>query len=157
MMFNIKTIFCFIFLSFILSACENNTYKNYYSFENGIWNTDSVVNFTFPINDTTKYYDISLKIRHTVYYEYQNLFLFLDNLSQDTVEIMLAEKSGKWLGNGINDIREFEFLLEQKKQFFELKKYTLSVEQAMRYGNLEKLRDLNHILDLGIIVKKHHE
>ena len=70
---------------------------------------------------------------------------------------MLAEKSGKWLGNGINDIREFEFLLEQKKQFFELKKYTLSVEQAMRYGNLEKLRDLNHILDLGIIVKKHHE
>ncbi len=118
MMFNLKTIFCFIFLSFILSACENNTYKNYYSFENGIWNTDTVVNFTFPINDTTKYYDISLKIRHTVYYEYQNLFLFLDNLSQDTVEIMLAEKSGKWLGNGINDIREFEFLLEQKKKIF---------------------------------------
>jgi len=156
-MFNKKTILYSIVFYCILSACENNTFKNYYSFENGIWNTDSVVNFTFPINDTTKYYDISLKIRHTVYYEYQNLFLFLDNLSQDTVEIMLAEKSGKWLGNGINDIREFEFLLEQKKQFFELKKYTLSVEQAMRYGNLEKLRDLNHILDLGIIVKKHHE
>ena len=156
-MFNKKTILYSIVFYCILSACENNTFKNYYSFENGIWNTDSVVNFTFPINDTTKYYDISLKIRHTVYYEYQNLFLFLDNLSQDTVEIMLAEKSGKWLGNGINDIREFEFLLEQKKQFFELKKYTLSVEQAMRYGNLEKLRDLNHILDLGIIVKEHHE
>lgn len=156
-MFNKKTILYSIVFYCILSACENNTFKNYYSFENGIWNTDSVVNFTFPINDTTKYYDISLKIRHTVYYEYQNLFLFLDNLSQDTVEIMLAEKSGKWLGKGINDIREFEFLLEHKKQFFELKKYTLSVEQAMRYGNLEKLRDLNHILDLGIIVKKHHE
>ena len=156
-MFNKKTILYSIVFYCILSACENNTFNNYYSFENGIWNTDTVVNFTFPINDTTKYYDISLKIRHTVYYEYQNLFLFLDNLSQDTVEIMLAEKSGKWLGNGINDIREFEFLLEQKKQFFELKKYTLSVEQAMRYGNLEKLRDLNHILDLGIIVKKHHE
>ena len=156
-MFNKKTILYSIVFYCILSACENNTFKNYYSFENGIWNTDSVVNFTFPINDTTKYYDISLKIRHTVYYEYQNLFLFLDNLSQDTIEIMLAEKSGKWLGKGINDIREFEFLLEQKKQFFELKKYTLSVEQAMRYGNLEKLRDLNHILDLGIIVEKHHE
>jgi gliding motility-associated lipoprotein GldH len=156
-MFNKKTIFYFILFYFILSACDNNTYKNYYSFENGIWNTDSVVNFTFTVNDTTKYYDISLKIRHTVYYEYQNLFLFLDNLRQDTVEIMLAEKSGKWLGNGINDIREFEFLLEQKKQFFELKKYTLSVEQAMRYGAFEKLEDLNHILDLGIIVKEHHE
>ena len=44
-----------------------------------------------------------------------------------------------------------------KKQFFELKKYTLSVEQAMRYGSLEKLSNLNHITDLGLIVKEHHE
>jgi gliding motility-associated lipoprotein GldH len=70
---------------------------------------------------------------------------------------MLADKNGKWLGNGISDIREYEFLLEQQKKFFELKKYTLSVEQAMRYGSLEKLNDLNHITDLGLIVKEHHE
>jgi hypothetical protein len=43
------------------------------------------------------------------------------NLSQDTVEIMLAEKSGKWLGNGINDIREYEFLLEHKNNFLNLR------------------------------------
>lgn len=157
MMFNKKIIFFLIFIYVVFSACENNTYKNYYSFENASWNTDSIVNFTFQILDTTKYYDISLKIRHNVYYEYQNLFLFLDGFSKDTVEIMLADKNGKWLGNGISDIREYEFLLEQQKQFFELKKYTLSVEQAMRYGSLEKLNDLNHITDLGLIVKEHHE
>ena len=48
-MFNKKTILYSIVFYCILSACENNTFKNYYSFENGIWNTDSVVNFTFPI------------------------------------------------------------------------------------------------------------
>ena len=149
--------FYIIILSISLISCENTVYENYYSFENASWNTDSIVNFTFQILDTTKHYDISLKIRHNVYYEYQNLFLFLDGLTKDTVEIMLADKTGKWHGTGVSDIREFKHTIQAKKRFSSKGSYLLKVEQAMRYGEKAKIQRLANIIDIGLIISKHND
>jgi hypothetical protein len=81
----------------------------------------------------------------------------VDHTNRDTVEIILADKNGKWLGRGVSDLREFDFLLEKGKYFSKNEKDILFIEQAMRYGPLEKIIDLNHISDIGLIITESDE
>jgi gliding motility-associated lipoprotein GldH len=146
-----------IFFSIILLSCGNNTYEDYHSFKYKRWNTDSIVSFKYTILDTTIKYDLSLSIRHSVDYEFQNLFIFLEETHKDTIEIILANKSGKWIGSGISDIREVKYNFDNERIFAKKGEYMLSIEQAMRYGSQAKIENLEHILDVGLIVAKHNE
>lgn len=145
------------FFGTILFSCGNTTYENYHSFNRMGWSADSIIDFKYNIIDTVKAYDLSLKIRHTVDYEFQNLFLFLEDASKDTVEIILANKNGKWLGTGISDVRELEYVFSSNRNFSKKGEYELRIEQAMRYGELNKIENLEHILDVGLIVAKHND
>ena len=146
-----------LLVAVILISCKKNTYENYYSFANNGWNADSIVCLTYTISDTTKKYNLSIKIRHTVDYKFQNLFLFLGASSKDTIEIMLANKSGKWLGEGVSDVREFEYILNKERIFLKKGEYKLRIEQAMRHGAAEKIEKLEHILDVGLMVSEHND
>lgn len=145
------------FFTTIFFSCGKNTYENYHSFDHKGWNTDSLVVFKYNIYDTTKSYDLTLKIRHTIDYEFQNLFLFLEDIKKDTVEIILASKNGKWLGSGISDVREVEYVFDKNRIFSKKGEYKIRVEQAMRYGPKDKIENLEHILDIGLIVSEHHD
>ncbi len=133
-------------------SCRSNIQESYHSFNHNEWNSDSIVTLKYNIYDTTKRYNLSLKIRHTVNYEFQNLFLFLKEEKCDTIEIMLANKNGEWLGNGIGDVREAEYVLYKKRRVKKRGEHIISVEQAMRYGALKRIENLEHILDIGLIV-----
>ena len=145
------------FFTTIFFSCGKNTYENYHSFDHKGWNTDSLVVFKYNIYDTTKSYDLTLKIRHTIDYEFQNLFLFIIEDKNDTVEIKLSNKEGRWLGTGVSDVREVEYIFSKKREFKQKGEYKLSVEQAMRYGALNRIENLEHILDLGLIVSSRNE
>ena len=145
------------FFAIILLSCGNTTYENYHSFNHNEWNTDSIVIFNYTIADTTKKYDLSLKIRHTIDYEFQNLFLFLGETKKDTIEITLSNKNGKWLGSGICDVREVEYFFDKERNFTKKGKYEIRIEQAMRYGSAEKIENLEHVLDIGLMVFEHND
>jgi len=145
------------FIVTILLSCSNNAYEDYHSFKHKSWNTDSIASFKYTISDTTIKYDLSLRIRHSVDYEFQNLYLFLEENQKDTIEIILANKSGKWMGNGVGDVREFHYVFDKKRSFFKKGEYKLNIEQAMRYGSKAKIENLEHILDIGLIVSEHNE
>ena len=146
-----------IFFATFFFSCGKNTYENYHSFDHNGWNTDSIAVFKYNIYDTTKSYDLTLKIRHTTDYEFQNLFLFLLEDKKDTIEIMLSNKDGKWLGSGISDIREIEYVFQKKREFKQKGEHILRIEQAMRYGALNRIEKLEHILDVGLIVSPKNE
>lgn len=150
-----KCILVFVFFSMI--SCQENTYENYYSFENNEWHSDSVLVFEIPFVDTIKKHDIKLKIRHTVDYDFQNLFVFLEDQKIDTIEIMLANKNGEWIGKGISDVREVEYIVEKKRVFSNEQKHVVKLEQAMRYGNVDKIEKLHHVLNIGLIVSENNE
>jgi gliding motility-associated lipoprotein GldH len=147
----------FLFALALLSCNSNAVFEDYKSFENHSWNADSLVVFNFAITDTISRNQVVIKVRHTVNYEFQNLFLFVKAEQTDTVELMLADKSGEWLGKGIGDIREVEFIYQNEKIFHKQGKYTLELEQAMRYGALEKIQHLNNIEAIGFCVEKQNE
>ena len=101
----------------LFSSCQKKAYDEYYSFQNDEWHTDSLVMFKHFVKDTIKPYDISLKIRHNVNYEFQNIFVFLQGEFTDTLELFLANKHGKWLGKGVSDIREKEYIFKKANVF----------------------------------------
>ncbi len=145
------------FLFFLFSSCGNNIYQQYYSFNDNAWHSDSLINYKYNIIDTINPYTLSLNIRHTTDYKFQNLFVFLDGYYQDTVEIILANKNGKWLGSGISDIRELNYVFDDNRIFYKKGEYKLIVEQAMRYGDEEKIKNLENILDIGLIISEKNE
>ena len=149
--------FYLLILTISLVSCDNTVCENYYSFENESWNSDSLKSFDFEIMDTLATYNLSLNIRHSTDYEYQNLFVFVSGEVNDTIELMLADKNGKWKGSGISDVREFIHSLKKDRTFSKKGKYSINIEQAMRYGASEKIQNLPNILDVGLIIKKQDE
>ena len=139
-------------------SCDNTlVFEEYKSFKNQNWNTDSAVFFNYLITDTISKNTIKIKLRHTVDYEFQNLFLFVEADVIDTVELMLANKEGMWLGSGIGDVREFEFEYQNAKLFSKKGNYSFKIEQAMRYGVAEKIQVLNNVLAVGLSIEKQNE
>jgi gliding motility-associated lipoprotein GldH len=149
--------FLFFLIIVSLFSCDNIPYENYHSFNEGVWDADSAVSFDYTVSDTLISYDLSLSVRHSVDYEYQNLFLFVESDTKDTVEIMLADKSGKWNGSGISDIRELNYTFQTSKIFDKKGVYNITFEQAMRYGSEEKIQHLENITDIGLIILKHND
>ena len=139
-------------------SCDSSiVFEEYKNFENQKWNADSAAFFNYTIADTTCKNTIKIKLRHTVEYEFQNLFLFIETDVVDTVELMLANKQGMWLGSGIGDVREFEFDYQNGKLFSKKGIYSFKIEQAMRYGLAEKIQILNNVLSVGLSIEKQNE
>ena len=149
-----KRIFLYLFVFFI--ACQNSkTQYKYYVFENEKWNSDSIVRFNFDNIDTAASYDIYLKIRHSVDYRFQNLFLFSNiNNEKDTIEIFLSQKNGKWNGKGFGDIKEIDVLISKEASFENFDEANYSFEQAMRYNDLEKIIELDGLFAIGLAMKR---
>jgi len=142
----------------LLFACNNNKgFDEYFSIPNNSWHTDSILNFKCRIADTNTVYDVIIKVRHSTNYSYQNLFLFVHQNTTDTIELLLADKNGKWLGSGLSDIRELVYILEEKRKFSWNEQYYIDIEQAMRYGNKEVITNLNGVSAIGISIKTHNE
>ena len=139
-------------------SCNNNIiFEDYSAFKNQTWNADSSVVFNYFIADTICKNKIVIKVRHTTDYEFQNLFLFVKAEKTDTIEILLANKEGMWLGKGIGDVREVEFEYASNIVFDKKGNLIIEIEQAMRYGKLDKIQDLNHISAVGLCIQKQDE
>ena len=151
-----KTILGVLIVIFF-SCSKNDDFKKYKRLKNQEWISEDTLKFNFFINDTLSNYNLFLNLRHTINYEYRNLFLFLQlEESIDTIEVMLSDKQGKWHGKGIGDIREIQTKVLSKK-YNKPAKYSIILEQAMRYGEKEKIDTLKNIDAVGIMIVKTDE
>ena len=146
----------FVFLSLLLLVCCNtNTESSYSVFEEDSWHADSIITLSHSVVDTITKQNLYLKIRHSTDFEYQNIFLFVDfQEKRDTIEVILSEKNGKWLGSGFGDIKEVEYCFAKETIFNSKKTSKVTVEQAMRYGEQPVITNLKGIIALGINIKK---
>ena len=103
--------------------------------------------------DTSATYEIQILLRHTSQYPYQNLWLFVDeyagdmHIQRDTIEAMLADDYGRWLGNGINRYT-LPLMYEADYHFISKDNSRLTIQQGMR------TEWLTGITDVGIKVIK---
>ena len=113
-----------------------------------VWKTGEMIRFEVPVNDTNYIYKFYLNIRHSTDYRYANVFFFIHTtfpdgkVARDTVECILADKEGKWLGKGITNIRDNQVMLRRGLRFPQLGTYTFDFEQAMREPELTGIKDI---------------
>lgn len=147
--------FVLITIMLLASSCNKNVvYSKYKTFENNEWAAKDKAVFTVDISETKTLNNISLMIRHADSYPYSNIFLFVttiypdDNVRTDTMEVILANHKGEWLGSGAGDIFDFEVPIKKNVRFSMPGKYKFIFEQAMREDPLPM------IMDFGFEIEK---
>lgn len=120
-----------------------------------VWRADDKVIFETLVNDTVSLYDLYINIRNSGDYKYSNLFIFIDvfqpdgKIERDTIECILADPQGRWLGkSGSGSVWENQILFNRKTRFPREGKYVFRFEQAMREKELED------IMDVGLRIEK---
>lgn len=152
--FNLKNTIV-LFSVLLLASCSNNVvFSKYEKFENNEWYAKNKVSFDVEMEDINSFHDISVMVRHADAYPYSNLYLFLTTtypdgkVTLDTLECILANPKGEWMGNGAGDIFDITIPLKQSTRFPLAGKYNFKFEQAMRTDPLPL------IMDFGFEVKK---
>lgn len=138
-----------------LSACDSKrVYEQNVDIPEYIWDKNNPIYFDVPITDTVSLHNVYINIRNASGYGYSNIYLFLDTkypnntISRDTIECILADPSGKWLGDGSGDIWDNQILFKKNVRFKQIGTYKFRYEQAMRMPKLPM------IMDVGIRIEK---
>lgn len=150
----LKKISPLILLLLFLASCRHGiVYHDNKSIPGDVWNQDSIITFRFDIEDTARAFDFYLDLRHTTEYRYSNIYFFVETefpggrTSRDTIEFILADRMGFWLGDGRGRVRDYRVLLRKGIVFPMKGTYSFSFEQAMRDGNLEGITDIGISLE----------
>jgi gliding motility-associated lipoprotein GldH len=142
-----------LIVSFI-SCDSKRVYEQNVDIPNYIWDKENPIYFDVPIIDTVALHSVYINIRNASSYGYSNIYLFLDTkypdnrISRDTIECILADPAGKWLGDGSGDIWDNQILFKKNVRFKQMGTYKFRYEQAMRMPKLPM------IMDVGLRIEK---
>ena len=146
-----------IFIIFIFNACQNRVAHNHnVEFKEDVWKWAEEFQTSVEINDTITTYNIFLTFELTEDFPFSNLYLFINtflpdnNVLTDTVNCMLFDKHGKWLGKSrFGKIRN-KLPYKTNVRFPLSGKYQFEIEQAMR------LEDLYGISSCGLLIEEYN-
>lgn len=134
-------------IAIILTACGSKpSYLHFEPVSDAAWHQDSVLTFAIATGDTLAAYDILFHIRHTNYYPYQNMWLFVtatqgERQQTDTMELYLADDRGVWLGNGRNGLTTMPVIYDEHRRLGSDTLY-ITIQQGMRDSVLRGVQDV---------------
>jgi len=138
-----------LFLVLILVSGCNQSEDVHIKNLNGKWNKKTEQKFDFEISDAGHPKNIIFVVRNNNDYPYSNLRLIVNFLNTksgkktvDTLNYVMAEPNGKWLGKGFGETKEILFLYKPDYKFPENGKYSIGIIQAMRNDNLPGIEDI---------------
>lgn len=144
----------FIFVSLFFGSCDRAlVYDEFVRIDDHSWHWDEPAAFTFEIDDTVGFHDILIQLRHSTDYPLSNLYMFVHvqgpsgQEMTDTINFILAENSGKWIGNGIGNMRAIGYLYRKNTVFPQPGEYLVTIEQAMRLPEIP-------VSEIGVRVEK---
>ena len=139
---------------FLVNSCVNNdAYFQYQALSPQGWSKDSVLVFDIPVADSTSTYNLYVNVRNRGEYPYQNLWLFLQKITpdsivtNDSIELYLADQRGEWLGSGLGSILEMPVLYNQNVKFTLKGKYQYQIRHGMRDSVLLGINDIGMRLE----------
>lgn len=149
-----KLIYSVFFLCILLSSCSHNSaFEGYHSFKDNKWTINEEVKFSPEIENTLTGYNIYVTVRNTPKFENMNLWLFvkLENpdgsYSRDTINCLIADKRGRWLGSGLGDIFESRHVLKKNVFFPHSGKYEFTILNGMRDLDVKGLSDIGFSIE----------
>jgi gliding motility-associated lipoprotein GldH len=150
-----KLIVPLIILSFVFTACDKaKIFEKYLDNERITWNRFDVKTFQVPIVDVSSSYDFYVAIRHVDAFplDFLHLKFIISTPSGETrsieQKIMLRNKDGKWLGDGMGDLWDVSYLFRKGLKITEPGTCTVEISSAMSQA------DLPGIMQVGLVVRK---
>ncbi|TLP80807.1 gliding motility lipoprotein GldH [Maribacter sp. ACAM166] len=155
-----RSLLCSFLALVLLASCNTTIIKSEYrSLNDGVWNKDNILQFSFKEMDTVQAHDIFINVRNDNTFPYSNLFIIAalttpeGEVIKDTLEYTMARPDGSWLGKGSGSIKENKLWYKENIVFESSGVYTIEVSQAMRKnGNVSGIIGLEGITDVGIEV-----
>ncbi|MBN1599723.1 MAG: gliding motility lipoprotein GldH [Bacteroidales bacterium] len=147
--------FYLLIFAVVFSCDKYGVFEKVVEVQNSEWEADTKYDFNFTISDTTLSYDLLIHFRNSKHYMYSNVWLFIQTTSpsgtvqRDTLEIILANQAGRWMGQGIGDVNAILVPYKVNVLFPIRGIYNISLQHAMREEKLE------HVLDIGLRVQYH--
>lgn len=132
----------------LLASCSGGVLFDQTAHIKGHWYKDNPRQFEVTVPDSLDIYNFYLNVRHSTNYRYSNLYLFLQtrfpngNITRDTIQLILANNEGKWLGKGWGSVKEDDILLKHNLRFPLKGKYDFTIWQAMRADTLKGIQDI---------------
>lgn len=116
---------------------------------NNKWNKKTAQKFNLEIKDPQNPKNIIFVVRNNNEYPYSNIRFIVNfknpksKISQiDTLNYVLANPKGEWLGTGFGETKETLFQYKLNYKFPEQGTYEIAVQQAMRNDNLPGIEDI---------------
>ena len=142
-------------LMLFLSSCDNNRiFEENKELINNCWSSDNIIKFEVDIDSLETPTNFYINIRISEGYPYSNLFLFIKTtfpngkMANDTLDCILADLNGKWIGSGMGDIYDNQIPFKKNVLFPEKGKYIFELQHGMR----QEIIPL--ILDVGLRIEK---
>lgn len=136
-----------IWIALLFAACGTQpVFEQYHAIQDEVWCRNNPAVFEVNIPDSGDYH-IELCLRHTTDYEMANLWCFVSTqfpgskIVKDTVNILVAEPDGRWLGKG-GSLKNLEQPLCRESVSLPAGKVTFHIEQAMRFDCMKGIRDV---------------
>ena len=137
------------------SSCDKNcVFEKNTEIPDNLWNADNKVKFEVDVKDTIAPHNFYINVRQADGYPFREIYLFITTefpngkKAVDTLDCILADEKGKWLGDGLGDIFDNRIAFKKGVRFPALGKYTFTLEQAMR------IKELPLIMDVGLRIEK---
>ena len=138
----------------VLAGCGNHGFEQRVVIPEAKWAMENRVPFDVTVNDTVGVYAFGMSLRHMENYRYSNLYVFLHttmpngNVTHDTIQCLLAQPDGRWVGKSSGSMRDLRITLNPALRFPLEGSYHFEIEQAMREPVLKG------ISDVGLFVEK---
>ena len=142
--------FLIICFSLLMASCQNNTkYHSYRSTSTNGWHKGDTLIYQLPATLEKGIYAIEIGVRHNSNYKYRNLWVEItENLSsskgvkRDSIQLILADKSGKWIGTGISGLYQNDSIINKTFKVEYSYKPNIYVRHIMRDSNLKGISDV---------------
>lgn len=143
------------------TSCDRKMILDKYQNTGDFWQKDSAVVFNFNPPDTLKPYNLFINLRNNNDYGFSNIFLITElyfpngTIQTDTLQYMMANPKGEWLGNGFTDLKENKLWYKENLRFPSLGSYQVQIRQAVRKtGAAEGIAELKGISQVGFRIEK---
>lgn len=140
-------------LAFMSCADKNFVFDQNVEIPNARWIVSERAILKVDITDTINQHNFYINVRNTEEYPYRNLYVFVNTIfpneksSRDTVGIVLADATGRWLGSGSGFLSSSQHLTntimyQYNKRFPVSGEYIFEIEQAMREDTLVGIQNI---------------
>lgn len=138
-----------LFAGLLLVSCDNSRlYDTFRKIPESGWHADSLMIYRFEVPNSSGIYNIYFNIRNDRDYSFSNLWLFVDiippegDLVTDTIQVILADPSGKWLGKGFTGLYTSQLPYRTHVYFPVPGNYTVQIRHGMRPEILTGITDI---------------